>query len=115
MSLGMTYEEYWFGHPHAARAYAKAEEYKRKQRNYDSWLQGLYIAHAISSTIGNAFIEKGAQPNEYPEHPFATDAEEMEAERKAQEEKEAEAAKLYMKMIVEQGKHWGDNPKKRVQ
>lgn len=115
MSLGMTYEEYWYGYPPAIKDYARAEEYRRKQVNYNAWLQGLYFASAISSTIGNAFLEKGTPPNEYPERPFASDEEEREAERKAQEEREAHEAKLFMRMIVEQGKHWGENPKKRVE
>lgn len=107
MSLGMTYEEYWYGNPLLVRSYLQAEEYRRRKENYNLWLGGIYMQQAIASTIGNAFLEKGASPNRYPEKPFAIDAESIEKERQEQEEREIEAAKVYMQLLVDNGKDWG--------
>lgn len=104
----MTPEEYWHGDPRLARSYLKAEEYRRERENYVAWLQGLYIANAISATVGNAFIKEGTQPTEYPEKPFPLNGiTETEEEKEAKEAAEAEAAELYLKQFIDFGKGWG--------
>lgn len=106
-SLGMTYEEYWYGDPLLVRDYLQAEEYRRRQENYSLWMSGLYMREAIMASIGNAFIDKGQPPYEYPERPFPMTDEEIEAQREEQEKREVEQAEMYMKLLVEQGKDWG--------
>lgn len=107
----MSYDEYWYGDPLAARVYAKAEEYRREKENYSAWLQGLYMSWAISGTIGNAFIGENTPPFEYPDKPIPTTEEATEMERQENERKEAEQAKIYMRLLVEQGKGWGKEAK----
>lgn len=106
-SLGMTYDEYWYGDPLLVRDYLQAEEYRRRQENYSLWMSGLYMREAIMASIGNAFIDKGQPPYEYPERPFPITDEEIEAQREEQEKREVEQAEMYMKLLVEQGKDWG--------
>lgn len=107
----MTYDQYWHGDPWLVRDYLKAEEYRRERENHNAWLSGLYVAQAIDSTVGNAFRKENDSPAEYPEKPIPLygEAEESDEEREAKEQKEADAAELYLKQFVEFGKNWGKN------
>lgn len=107
LSIGMTYEEYWFGDPLLVRDYLRAEEYRRKQENYNLWLGGIYMREAIMSSIGNAFIGKGEPAYQYMDKPIPMGEDEIEQARKDQEEKEIQQAEAWMQLIVEQGKNWG--------
>ena len=49
MAMGMTYDEFWYTNTARHRAYRLAWEEKRKQRNWESWLQGLYVYDAIAA------------------------------------------------------------------
>lgn len=71
LSIGMSADEYWNGYPRLAREYRKAHKKQLEEWNYKAWIQGRYIADAISATIGNAFIPKGRKPMQYPKEPYA--------------------------------------------
>ena len=47
----MTYEQFWYGEPILAKQYREAEIYRRENRNYEAWLQGLYIHRAVTASI----------------------------------------------------------------
>lgn len=49
MSLGMSYEDYWFNHYDLIYYYIEAEEIRQRKRNNELWLQGAYIYQAIGS------------------------------------------------------------------
>ena len=104
LSIGMTYEQYWYGPSLLAKDYLQAETYRRKSENYNLWLGGLYISHAIASTIGNAFIKEKSNPNVYPDKPFPVTKEEMEDMEREQHEKEVELARLKIQMLFDRGK-----------
>ena len=53
MSMGMTYEEFWDGEFHLAVVYREKHRYELKQKNYDAWLQGLYIRNAVVSALNS--------------------------------------------------------------
>lgn len=106
----MSYKEYWYGPTWLIRDYLNAEKYKRDQKNFESWQLGIYVAKAISSTIGNAFLEKGAEPDTYPEKPIPFFEDEVEEDKEAKEDRETELADLYLKQFVEFGKKWGEQP-----
>ncbi len=72
------------------------------------WLGGMYMRDAIMSSIGNAFLEKGAAPYEYMERPIPITDEEIAQVREEQEAKEIEQAEAYMQLLVQKGKHWGE-------
>ena len=62
MSLGMSYHEYWYGEPQLVKYYYEAYNYRRKEKNQELWLQGLYFAHAISSNF--------SKKDKYPKEPL---------------------------------------------
>jgi hypothetical protein len=85
MSLGMSYDEFWNQNVDMARAYRKADEFKRRRENEALWVQGLYIRDALICTVGNMFSSKSAQKHEYPKEPYAI----TEAQIREREEREA--------------------------
>ena len=88
MAMGMTYSEFWDGDPKIAAAYRRADMIRRKRRNEELWLAGVYTAEALSATVGNMF-SKGSK-HQYPSEPFPITAveqeERRERERKLREE-----------------------------
>ena len=98
LSIGMTPEQYWEGDPALAKYYRKAEELRRKRRNEELWLQGMYIYEALCdvSPVLNAFAKKGTKPRPYADHPYALSVKERKDERILQEKRDREKAKRYM-------------------
>lgn len=82
--MGMTYEQFWDGEPLLAAAYRQADMIRRRRRNEELWLEGIYMAEALSATVGNMFT-KGTK-HEYPSEPFPITAAEQQ-ERREREEK----------------------------
>ena len=82
--MGMTWAQFWLEEPEIAAAYRKAELIRRRRMNEELWLQGIYVAEALSSTVGNMF-SKG-QKHLYPAEPFPITVEEQQ-ERREREEK----------------------------
>ena len=88
LSLGCSYNEFWYESPWIAAAYLEAELYRREQVNHDLWLQGLYFSNAVNTALANAFWDhKGIKPDGYLKYPIAfTEREKAaEAERKRKE------------------------------
>ena len=103
MSIGMTYNEYWYGDPLMVRDYYRAFRIRRKQEDERMWLQGLYVLQALQATVGNLFLSDGEEPNRYPEEPILQEKDrEKEEERKAKEE-EREQLRLiaYLNQVME--------------
>lgn len=84
LAMGMTWTQYWLDAPEIAVAYRKAEEIRNRHKNEELWLQGMYVAEALSATVGNMF-SKG-QKHQYPAEPFPLTAAEQR-ERREREEK----------------------------
>lgn len=82
--MGMTYEQFWEGEASLVRAYRKADNIRRKRMNEELWLSGIYVAEALTSTVGNMF-SKGNKHN-YPSEPFPLTEDEI-LERKEREHK----------------------------
>lgn len=83
--MGMTYEQFWHGVPEMAKAYREAHRLKRKRTNEELWLNGIYMAEAITATVGNMF-SKGDK-HQYPSEPKPITEAEIE-ERKEREKRE---------------------------
>lgn len=86
MSIGMTYEQFWYGSPSMVKAFREAHELYIEQKNQEMYMQGLYNYTAFRAVIG-AFGYglsggKGEKPKDYPEYPFAITAHEKEMEKK---------------------------------
>ena len=89
MLYGMTYEQYWFGDPWMTRAFAQAYLLKRKAKNEELWLEGIYLGNAFQTVIGNAF---GKQKQKYFEKP-------LDIFEKTQAEKDQEIRAERQKLI----------------
>ncbi len=88
LAAGMTYEQFWEGEPKLAAAYRKADQIRRKKQNEQMWLNGLYTAEALASTVGTMF-SKGNK-HKYPQEPFpVTEDEAKERQERAARAKEA--------------------------
>ena len=98
LSIGMTYEQFWYQDPHLVRAYAKAEEMRIKRRNEELYLQGRYVYEAIGAfaEILPAFPKKGAKIQPYLEEPFPLTLAELEAREEQKQKEKMEVIKQRM-------------------
>lgn len=98
LSIGMTPEQYWDGDPWLAKYYRQADEIRRKRKNQDLWLQGMYIYEALCDVapILQAFAKRGTKATPYPDHPYSLTVKEREEEKKLQEKRERDKARRYM-------------------
>ena len=75
ISIGMTYEQFWYDDVSIAKMYLKAFELKEERETlkgkWARWEQGLYVYEAICKTspILRAF-SKATKPLQYPEKPY---------------------------------------------
>ena len=84
LAMGMTWTQFWIDEPELAIAYRKADAIRKRRKNEELWLEGLYMAEALSATVGNMF-SKG-QKHPYPAEPLPITVEEQQ-ERREREEK----------------------------
>ena len=94
MSIGMTYEQFWYGTPFLAKMFEKAHLIKRKRENYMLWLQGVYIYDALNSSLSYALGSKNSKHIDYPKKPY-------DVFEKTKEEKELEKEEAKQKIIAE--------------
>ena len=109
LSIGMTYDQYWYGDPLMVRTFYKAHKLKEQLADQQAWLQGQYVMAAIGATLGNMLSDEKSDPIEYPEEPYLLTEERQRSEvrRIAQEEREKAFAQAYMLQMVQAGKNWG--------
>lgn len=85
----MTYDQFWVDDPALVRAYRRADIIRKRRMNEELWLNGIYTAEALASTVGNMF-SKGNK-HKYPSEPKPITKDEIEErrerERKAKMEK----------------------------
>ena len=84
LAMGMTWSQFWIDEPELAIAYRKADAIRKRRKNEELWLEGMYMAEALRATVGNMF-SKG-QKHTYPAEPFPITADEQR-ERWEREEK----------------------------
>ena len=104
MSIGMSYQDYWYGDVDLVRYYYKAYQLRLEQQDYNAWIAGAYVKMAIESSIGNAFRKNSADAVTYPTEPYSI-AEQRR--REATEEEQALIMQAWMTQFVEAGKNWG--------
>ena len=113
ISIGMTYEQFWYGDPTIAEMYLKAYRIKEKREaekiKWTTWEQGLYVYEAICdvSPILRAF-SKATKPLPYPEKPHGLDENEKKDEKIKEIEEERD---MYRTQIFFQ--NWANNMKKK--
>lgn len=96
MSIGMTYEEFWYKDVRLVEHYRKADELRAKRDNQAAWLQGMYIYEALCdvSPLFRLSMKKGTiKPEPYAKEPYPITKEEV----RAREEREARRKEERMK------------------
>ena len=73
------------------KVYREADTIRRRRRNEELWLEGIYMAEALSATVGNMF-SKGSK-HQYPSEPIPITAAEQEARREKEEKAKMERMK----------------------
>ena len=98
LSIGMTYEQFWYKDPHLVRAYIKAEEMRKQRKNEELYLQGRYVYRAIGAfaEILPAFPRRGAKIQPYLEEPFPLTLAELEAREEQKQKEKMEIIKQRM-------------------
>lgn len=84
LAMGMTYEQFWVDDPKIVVFYRKSDEIRRRRMNEELWLNGIYTAEALASTVGNMFAK--GEKHKYPSEPKPITLAEIE-ERRAREQK----------------------------
>lgn len=96
MSLGMSYKDYWEGDNRAPifliKAYNERRRREMEDNNFKAWLNGMYNMRGYAVVLANAFSEKGSDPAEYPDKPFALFGSEKSQQDEQQERERAEIA-----------------------
>lgn len=99
ISIGMTYEQFWYGDLTIAKAYLEAYQMKEKREaekmQWAMWNQGVYIYEALCdvSPILHAFSKKGTKPLPYPSRPYGME-EKKDKEQPTEQNKKIENLKL---------------------
>ncbi len=96
MSIGMTYDEFWYGDVERVKAYRKANDLRDRRRNQELWLQGMYIYEALcdASPLFRISLKKGViKPEPYVKEPYPITIE----EKREREEREAKAKEERLK------------------
>lgn len=78
LAIGMTYEQFWVDDPALVRAYRKADTIRKRRMNEELWLNGIYTAEALASTVGNMFSKSKYK---YPAEPKPITVDEIEERR----------------------------------
>jgi hypothetical protein len=89
--MGMTWTQFWIDEPELAVAYRKSEMIRKRRRNEELWMQGMYVAEALRATVGNMF-SKG-EKHSYPSEPYPITAEEQRERREREEKARVERMK----------------------
>lgn len=89
MAMGMTYKEYWEGSSELTIMFREKAKIERKRRNYEAWLQGAYIYHALMA-VAPAFnaLAKDHTPADYLDELIPQTKEEVEEQRVEKERRE---------------------------
>lgn len=115
MSIGMTYQEFWYEDVRLVEAYRKAAELRDQRRNQELWLQGMYFYEALcdASPLFRFSVKGGTiKPEPYVKEPYpitqAEVRERQEREARLKEEKlkaqfAAFAEHIRQKMSTEKG------------
>lgn len=107
MSIGMTPEQYWCGEPALAVWYRESFRIKKERRNWEMWLQGMYIYDAIcdASPILRPFAnKKGTRAVPYPSEPYdlglAKSPEEKREKQNSEDKKVMDEARMRMENLM---------------
>lgn len=105
MSIGMPYDEFWNGDVSIVEAYRTADELRLKQRNYELWLQGMYMYEALcdASPLFRFTMKGGTiKPEPYVKEPYPITPAEAREREERQARAEEERLKAEFALFAEQ-------------
>jgi uncharacterized protein YqcC (DUF446 family) len=104
LSIGMSYDLYWYGEPSAVKAFREAEEMRVDRMNYEAWLQGLYIYHGIGalSPILNSMSKK-KKADEYMKEPLVITQRQRDQKEREKGEQTANFLKAWVESLKKKG------------
>lgn len=92
----MTWDEFWNDDCQKAKYYREAYRIKRKMRNTELWLQGMYIYDAlvdVAPIFRTSFDKTAKKAEPYPDKPYPLDSKEREQREVAEARQKAEVMK----------------------
>lgn len=92
LSMGVSWDDYWYGDYRKLPYFRKAYELKREEINQQLWLQGVYILRAIGSIIPDC------EP--YPTEPLPLTDEAAQAQAERRRQIEIDNARAYMETAM---------------
>lgn len=92
ISIGMSPDEYWHGDVELARAYRQAYKIRRKEENFNAWLQGRYIYEALccASPLFRSFGKGTVKAHKYVDRPYDLYEEDRKSTEEEREKKQQE-------------------------
>lgn len=103
LSIGMTYEQFWYGDVELVKFYREAWRLRQQQENQRLWLQGLYVYEAVldASPVLHAFAQKGTKPIPYRDQPHELFGKRSAGQKRiSQEQKSDNKAKAMMEIFM---------------
>ena len=103
MSIGMTYDEFWYGEASRAKYYRKAHELRERRQNEVLWLQGAYVYDALcnASPLFRISLKKGVvKPDPYAKEPYPITKAEIQERKERERRKKEEAMKAAFAQFV---------------
>lgn len=112
MAYGMSYDEYWHGEAYATKFYRKKHELQVKQKDEESWIQGMYIYEALCyvAPVLHAFSKSGTKPLPYRDKPYLFDMKKEVTEEEKQQEIDNERLKAQIHF-----KNWAEAVAKKFE
>ena len=92
MSIGVSWDEYWYGDYTKLPYYRKAYALKREETNQKLWLQGVYFLRAIGCIVPDA------EP--YPDEPLPLTTEAVKEQEERKRRIEIDNARAYMEATM---------------
>ena len=101
LSMGMTYNEFFYKESWLVKSFRKAYRIKQDEINHSAWLQGLYIVQALNSGVPvvlNGIMKQVQELPNYPGKPLEFN----EKDEKKIEQNRMELQVAKMKEMMEQ-------------
>lgn len=104
MSIGMSYNDFWYGDVAMTRYYRKAHELQERRQNELLWLQGAYVYEALcdASPLFRISLKKGVvKPEPYAKAPYPITAAEVREREEKERKRKEEAMKAAFAAFVQ--------------
>lgn len=85
MSIGMSYNDFWYADPFIVKAYRESHKLINEQKNQEMWLQGFYFYNALIVSLDNAFTKHSKA--KYFAQPIKLTEEVTETEKQQEQDK----------------------------